>query len=388
VRITGVGTVIVGARMRNWVFVKVVTDEPGLVGWGEATLEWKTHAVAGAVEDLVPLLVGQDPFRIEHLWQSMRRHHFWPPGIIGMSALSGVDQALHDIKAKSLGVPIYELLGGAVRDRIRLYDHLGGGDPSAVYGAADPAVFAEAALASVEAGFTAVKVLPLPPVEPLAGAAAIRTAEDCLRAVRAAVGDDVEVMADLHGRTTAAAAIQVIRALEPYRPWFVEEPVTPGDPETLRQVTDAVGVPLATGERLVGRQQFKPVLDARAVAVIQPDVCHCGGLSELKKIAAMAESYGVSVAPHNPLGPVATAYNLHFAASTPNWLIQEQMRGAAPWWDEVVTAPLTIENGHAALPAGAGLGLAVDERAAARHPFEPEPQLAAATLPDGSVTDW
>ena len=387
-RITEVGTVVVGARMRNWVFVKVVTDEPGLVGWGEATLEWKTRAVVGAIEDLSPLLLGQDPFRIEHLWQSMSRHQFWPPGIIGMSALSGVDQALHDIKAKALGVPVYELLGGAVRDRIRLYDHLGGGDPSAVYGAADPRAFAEAARASVEEGFTAVKVLPLPPLEPLASAAAIRTAEGCLAAVREAVGDDVEVMADLHGRTTAAAAIQVVKALEPYRPWFVEEPVAPGDPRILRQVADATGVPLATGERLVGRQQFKAVLDARAVAVVQPDVCHCGGLSELKRIAALAETYGVSVAPHNPLGPVATAYNLHFAASTSNWLIQEQMRGAAPWWDEVVTAPITIENGYASVPSGPGLGLAVDERAAARHPYEPEPQIAAATLPDGSVTDW
>lgn len=223
-RITEVGTVVVGARLRNWVFVKVVTDDPGLVGWGEATLEWKTHAVAGAVEDLAPLLTGQDPFRIEHLWQSMRRHHFWPPGIIGMSALSGIDQALYDIKAKSLGIPIYELLGGHVRDRIRLYDHLGGGDPDAVYGPADPSAFAGAALASVAEGFTALKILPLPPLGPLAGATAIRTAESRLAAVRDAVGTDVEIMVDLHGRTSPAAAVQIIRALEPYRPWFVEEP--------------------------------------------------------------------------------------------------------------------------------------------------------------------
>jgi galactonate dehydratase len=387
-KITDVDTVIVGARLRNWVFVKVVTDEPGLVGWGEATLEWKTQAVAGAVRDLTPLLQGRDPFRIEDLWQSMRRHQFWPLGIIGMSALSGIDQALHDVKAKALGVPIYELLGGRVRDRIRLYDHLGGGDPDAVYATTRPDHFAEAAATSVAEGFTAVKVLPVPPVGPLAGAAEIRSGERALAAIRNQVGDHIEIMVDLHGRTSPAAAIQVIEAMAPYRPWFVEEPVQPGDVGQLRQVAEAVGVPLATGERLAGRQEFHQVLEARAVAVIQPDVCHCGGLSELRRIAAMAEMYGVSVAPHNPLGPVATAHNLHFAASSPNWLIQEQMRAAAPWWDEVVTRPLEITEGHVALPEGPGLGLEVDEEAAARHPGEPEPQLAAARLDDGSVTDW
>jgi galactonate dehydratase len=153
-------------------------------------------------------------------------------------------------------------------------------------------------------------------------------------------------------------------------------------------VAAAVGAPLATGERLVGRQEFLPVLEARAVAVIQPDVCHCGGLSELRRIAELAQVYGVSVAPHNPLGPVATAHNLHFAASAPNWLIQEQMRGAAPWWEEVVTKPVIMAAGFADLPVGPGLGLEVDERVAARHPYEPEPQLAAARLADGTATDW
>lgn len=390
-KIADVATVIVGARLRNWVFVRVRTDEPGLVGWGEATLEWKTNAVAGAVRDLTPLLVGRDPFRIEDLWQAMHRHQFWPSGIIGMSALSGIDQALYDIKAKALGVPIFELLGGRVRDRIRLYDHLGGGDPDAVYGTVGAERFAEAAAASVAEGFTAVKVLPVPPTGPLADAETVRAGERALAAIRDRVGDDIEIMVDLHGRTGVGAAIQVVRALAPYRPWFVEEPVPPGDPGRLGQVAAAVaglGVPLATGERLVGRQEFHPVLESRAVAVIQPDVCHCGGLSELRRIAALAEMYGVSVAPHNPLGPVATAHNLHFAASTPNWLIQEQMRAAAPWWDEVVTRSPKIASGYAEIPEGPGLGLEVDERAAGRHPYEPEPQLAAARLADGSVTDW
>ena len=385
-RIVGVETIVVNARMRNWIFVKVTTDE-GIVGWGEATTEWRTRAVVGAVEDLAPLVEGRDPFAIEGLWQSMARHGFWPTGIVDASAQSGIDQALHDVKAKALGVPIYELLGGAVRDRIRLYDHLGGGDPDDVYAAPDPGRFADAAVASVEHGYTAIKILPVPVTEPPPTGAMLRHAVRVTEAVRGAVGDDVEVMIDLHGRTSPDAAVLVARALEPLRPWFLEEPVLPDLAETLPRIA-AAGVPLATGERLVGRGQFRGLLDQRAVAVVQPDVCHCGGISEMKRIAALAETYGVAVAPHNPLGPIATAYNLHFAASTPNWLIQEQMRNAAPWWDEVVTVPLEVSGGHTALPEGPGLGVEVDEDAAARYPYEPEDQLAAALLHDGSVADW
>jgi galactonate dehydratase len=372
--------------MRNWVFVKITTDE-GVVGWGEATTEWKTRSVVGAVQDLAVLVVGQDPFRLEHLWQSMWRHQYWPPGVVVASAISGIDQALHDIKARALGIPLYELLGGAVRDRIRLYDHLGGGDPDDVYAAPDPGRFADAAVASVEHGYTAIKILPVPVTEPLPTGAMLRHAVRVTEAVRGAVGDDVEVMIDLHGRTSPDAAVLVARALEPLRPWFLEEPVLPDLAETLPRIA-AAGVPLATGERLVGRGQFRGLLDQRAVAVVQPDVCHCGGISEMKRIAALAETYGVAVAPHNPLGPIATAYNLHFAASTPNWLIQEQMRNAVPWWDEVVTEPLEVSDGHTALPKGPGLGVEVDEAAAARYPYEAEDQRAAALLHDGSVADW
>jgi galactonate dehydratase len=372
--------------MRNWVFVRITTDE-GVVGWGEATTEWKTRSVVGAVQDLAVLVVGQDPFRLEHLWQSMWRHQYWPPGVVVASAISGIDQALHDIKARALGIPLYELLGGAVRDRIRLYDHLGGGDPDDVYAAPDPDRFADAAVASVEHGYTAIKMLPVPVTGPLPTGAMLRHAVRVTEAVRGAVGEDVEVMIDLHGRTSPDAAVLLARALEPLRPWFLEEPVLPDLAETLPRIA-AAGVPLATGERLVGRGQFRALLDQRAVAVVQPDVCHCGGISEMKRVAALAETYGVAVAPHNPLGPIATAYNLHFAASTPNWLIQEQMRNAAPWWDEVVTVPLEVSGGHTALPEGPGLGVEVDEAAAARYPYEPEDQLAAALLHDGSVADW
>jgi galactonate dehydratase len=387
VRVTAVETVVVNAQLRNWVFVKVSTDEPGLVGWGEATLEWKTRAVAGAVDDLAELVVGEDPMRLEHLWQAMLRQQFFRGGIVTMSALSGIDQALHDIKAKALGVPLYELLGGRVRDRVRLYDHLGGGESTAVYENATPESFAERARASVADGFTALKILAVPPSRPLEGAASLRQAEALMGSVRDAVGDDVDVMVDLHGRTTAAAAIQYGLALAPFRPWFLEEPVQPGNVDALVEVARALPIPVATGERLVTRWEFREVLEKRACAVIQPDVCHCGGVAELRRIAAHAETHYIGVAPHNPLGPIATAVNIHLALAMPNFLIQEVMRADVPWRDQVADAPLEIVDGHVLPPERAGIGVAVDEEAAAAHPYRPEP-VTQAFQPDGAVADW
>lgn len=386
-KITGVSTVIVGADLRNWVFVKVTTDEPGLVGWGEASLEWKTRAVAGAVEDLAELLVGEDPNRLEHLWQSMFRHQFFKGGIVAMSAVSGIDQALHDIKAKALGVPLYELLGGRVRDRVRLYDHLGGGTADAVYDEATADLFAERACISVGEGFTALKILPVPVGRPLEGDRSVREAAALMGAVREAVGPDVDVMVDLHGRTTPAMAIRYGRALAPYDPWFLEEPCQPGNEEALAEVAGALSVPIATGERLVTRWEFRRLLELRAAAVIQPDVCHCGGVAELRRIASMAETHFVSVAPHNPLGPIATAVNVHLGLATPNFLIQEVMRADVPWRDEVVDEPLTIDDGHVAPPTRPGIGIEVDEAAAARHPYEPE-RAVRVYHEDGAVGDW
>ena len=386
-RIEGVDAVVVGAELRNWIFVKVTTDEPGLVGWGEASLEWQTRAVVGAVQDLAPVIVGEDPWRLEHLWQAMYRQPFFKGGVVTMSALSGIDQALHDIKAKALGVPLYELLGGLVRDRVRMYDHLGGGQSQAVYDEAQVDSFAERARASVADGFTALKVLAVPPGRMLEGEAALRASAELLGAVRGAVGDDVDIMVDLHGRTTPAMAIQYGHRLAELRPWFLEEPCQPENVDALVEVARALPIPIATGERLVGRHEFRTLFEKRACSVIQPDVCHCGGVAEIKKIAAAAETYAMSVAPHNPLGPIATAVNLHVALSTPNFLIQEVMRSDVPWRDEVVDEALEIRDGHVMPPGRPGIGVEVDERAALRHPYRPEPQLAL-RHPDGAVADW
>lgn len=386
-RVESIESFVVNAQMRNWVFVRVITAD-GLTGWGEATLEWKTQAVVGAIADVSPLVVGQDPMRLEHIWQRMYRGQFWKGGVIGMTALSGIDMALHDVKARALGVPIYELLGGAVRDRLRTYDHLGGGDPDSVYGSTDPARMAAAAQRSVDEGFGAIKVLAVPVGGLLASGPALRSADAVMARLRDTVGPDVDIMVDFHGRTTPAAAVAFGNIMAPYRPWFYEEVCQPEDTAGMRQVADAVAVPLAAGERLVGRHQFRDLLDTRSVAVVQPDVCHAGGLSETRRIAALAETFGVGVAPHNPLGPIATMHNLHLATCTPNWLIQEQMRSAAPWFDDVISWPIRPVDGWLPIPTGVGLGVDVDLEVCAAHPYEREPQLAAVHLEGGEVADW
>ncbi len=392
VKITNLKAVICNAEMRNWVFVKVETDVAGLYGWGECSLEWKTRSVAGALEDFAPMIVGEDPTRIEHLYQKMYRQSFWRTGIIGLSAISGIEQACWDILGKSLGQPVYKLLGGAVRDKVRMYTHLGGGDMRAVYesqNSADPKVFVDRAQEVIARGYNAVKVLITPPTESLNSIAAYKYADRMMEALRLAVGDSVDIMVDCHGRHSLANAVEFCRVLAPYRPFFVEEPVPPENVDVMVEVRKATTVPIATGERLVTRYQFRDVIEKQACHVIQPDLCHCGGLWEAKKIAAMAETYTMGVAPHNPLGPVANAVALHFDLSTPNFLIQEDMLSDVPWRWEVVQHSLTSENGYWLPNDSPGLGIEVNEQAAARHPFQQEvihPLTVRAH--DGAVLDW
>ena len=391
-KITAIRTVVCNAEMRNWVFVRVETSEPGLYGWGEASLEWKTRSVAGAVEDFVPMLLGEDPTRIEHIYQKLYRQSFWRVGVIGMSAISAIEQACWDILGKSLGVPVYKLLGGAVRERVRMYTHLGGGDMKAVYEsqlAADPQVFVDRALEVVARGYNAVKVLITPPTESLNSIAAYKYAERMMEALRLAVGDGVDIMVDCHGRHSLANALEFCRVLAPYRPYFVEEPVPPENVDVMVEVRKMSPVPIATGERRVTRYEFREIFEKQACHVIQPDLCHCGGLWEAKKIAAMAEVYAMGVAPHNPLGPIANAVALHFDLSTPNFLIQEDMLSDVPWRWEVVRHSLRSEGGYWLPSDTPGLGIDVDEAAAARHPFEQEViHSNTVRAHDGAILDW
>lgn len=386
-KITRIRTMVVNARMRNWVLVKVETSEPGLHGWGEATLEWKTRSVVGAVEDLAELLIGQDPRRTEHCWQSMHRQYFWRGGITNMSALSGIDQALWDIKGKDAGKPVCELLGGPVRDRLRLYDHLGGGSLEGMYKTGEPENFAELARQSVARGFTAFKAMPIPVAELIESAATLKKAARCVEAMRLAVGDEIDIMLDLHARTTPAAAIQFGRMLTDYNLYWYEEPCWPEDMDGLKEVKDALPMPIATGERLVGRWEFLELFEKRAVSIVQPDVSHCGGISEARRIAAMAEAYMMPIACHNPQGPVSTASSIHVGFACPNYLIQEVVRNDVPWRNDILGAPLLVDSGEVGPPSLPGLGIDINEAEAAKHPFAREVPMAYQHR-DGSVADW
>lgn len=383
-RITGISTWVVDAGDRDWVFLRVETDEPGLAGWGEASLGWQTRAVLGAVRDLEPLLTGRDPRPVERHWQTLTRGPYFKGGIVTMSAISAIDQALWDIKAKALGVPLYELLGGPVRDRVRTYVNLGselGGDTRR------PEAWRDAAVAVREAGFDAMKAYPMAPARPLEGTAALREMEALVAAVREGAGDDADVMVDLHGRTTPAMGIQVGRALEHLRPWFLEEPCQPGNVDAMVEVARALPIPIATGERLVTRNEFREHLEKRACAVIQPNVCYCGGVSEVRRIAAMAEASLVPIAPHNPNGPIGTMVSVHLALALPNFLILEQVRGDVPWRREIVDHPLETQDGYVNPPTRPGIGVELVEEVAAAHPGRsPAPHLVFG--PDGSLLDW
>jgi galactonate dehydratase len=390
VKITSVTTRVVNAELRNWVFVRVETDQSGLYGWGEATLEWKTRAVAGAVEDLAPLLLGRDPRDIEQLVRVMKKQSFWRLGVIGMSAVSGIELALWDILGKSLGVPVWRLLGGKVRDRVKVYTHLGLGDMRAVYETLDAEPLVQRAREVADKGYYAFKAVFIPYTNYTASLPEIDKVARMMEALREAVGPSIDIMIDFHGRTASvAAALAYIEALAPGHPLFIEEPLPPGDTPGLSAVAAKSRVPIATGERLVDRFEFDDIFRSRAVDIVQPDICHVGGLMEAKKIAAMAEAASVGVAPHNPLGPIAGVAALHFAVSTPNHVIQEEMVGAVPWYFDVVQGPIRMVDGHWQIPELPGLGIEVNEAECVRYPFQQEViHTVNAVLGDGTIVDW
>ncbi|SEW51934.1 galactonate dehydratase [Chitinophaga arvensicola] len=391
-KITAIETQVCHARMRNWIFIKIVTDQPGLWGWGEATLEWHTRAVVGAVEDISQLLIGEDPRRIEHLWQMMYRQHFWHGnGIVRGTAISGIDIALWDILGKIHNVPCHELWGGRVRDYIRLYCHLGGGKMEDFYETRpdDAGRFGELAQRAVEDGFTAFKSMAVPETMPLEGLKPIRYAEACVKAMRDAVGEDIDIMVDCHARPSPLMGMQFAKALEPYGLYFFEEPCWPETMDDIALIQRAVKTPIASGERLVGLHAFRDLLEKRAVSVIQPDITHCGGLSEARRIATLADAYRVAVAPHNPQGPVSTAASIELGFATPSYAICESVHNDVPWRDEVVSEGFTVEKkGRIVRPNHKpGLGIEINEAEVKKHPFQQE-VLQRTFYKDGSVGDW
>ncbi|RAV19791.1 galactonate dehydratase [Paenibacillus contaminans] len=301
----------------RWLFLKIDTDE-GIAGWGEPIVEGKADTVAAAVQEMADYLIGRDPMRIEDIWQVLYRAAFYRGGPILTSAMSGIEQALWDIKGKFYGAPVYDLLGGACRDKTRVYCWIGGDRPNDV---------GEAAKRQVAAGFTAVKMNGTEEMHYIDSFAKVEQAAARIAAVRDAVGPNVGIGIDFHGRVHKAMAKVLAKELEPFRPMFIEEPVLPENNEALAEFARYTSCPIATGERMYTRWGFKELLAQGIVDIIQPDLSHAGGILETRKIAAMAEAYDIAVAPHCPLGPIALAACLQLDTCTPNAFIQEQSLG-------------------------------------------------------------
>lgn len=342
----------------RWLFVRLETDD-GLVGWGEASCEGRSETVRTAVEQLAEYLVGQDPFRIEDHWQVMTKGSFYRNGVILGSAVAGLDQALWDLLGKSVGLPVHVLLGGPVRDRIRMYAWVGGDEPSEV---------ADQIQAQVDAGMTAVKMNASGRMGRLGSAAELDGVVARVAAAREVLGPTRDVAIDLHGRFTLATARRVAGLVEPLHPFFIEEPIVPENSHLLREMVTSTPVPIATGERLYTRQEFLGAFTA-GIAVAQPDLSHAHGISEVRRIATMAEAFDVMLAPHCPLGPIALAACLQVGFASPNHLIQEQSIGihyneGAEVLDYVLDkSPLAFVDGHVERLTGPGLGIEIDENA-------------------------
>lgn len=391
-KITRIEPLVCHARMRNWVFVKVVTDQPGLIGWGEATLEWHTRGVVGAIEDLSQLLIGEDPTRVEHLWQMMYRQHFWHgQGIIRSTAIAGIDIALWDIAGKAANLPCSKLWGGPVRDYIRTYCHLGGGKMEDFYETPvdNARRFGELAQQAVAGGYTAFKSMAVPSTMPLEGLKPIRAAEAAVRAMREAVGEEIDIMVDCHARPSPAMGLKFGQALEPYGLYFFEEPCWPESLEGLAMINRALTTPVATGERLTHLAQFRDLFAVRGCEVCQLDLTHCGGFSEARRIAALAEAHRIALAPHNPQGPVSTAASLEFGFSQPSYIICETVSNDVPWRQDVVSEGYVVEQaGRIVRPnTRPGLGIEINEEEVRKHPFQQE-VLQRVFHPDGGVGDW
>jgi galactonate dehydratase len=370
------------AGRTNLIFVEVQTDA-GITGMGEASLEGKTEAVVGAINDIKEYLVGKDPTKIEHHWQTIYRHSFWRGGVVIGSAISGIEQALWDILGKALGVPVYELLGGRVRDRVRLYANGPRGDT--------PEEIAESSLRLVEAGWSALKLVPFEAVPGVAGQAELRAAQHQMRLIRDAVGPDVDILIDCHGRLSPTSAVQMASALEEFGIFFFEEPVLPEDPKALAQVAASISIPVATGERLFTKWGFRDVLELGAVSILQPDLAHCGGIWEGRKIAAAAEVAYVGIAPHNPYSWLLTMASIQLDFAIPNFLIQEFLVDHPPEVERLFAETFTWQpGGWVEPPTEPGLGVELDWEAIRAHEQLPYTRTYQPSLwhVDGAVADW
>jgi galactonate dehydratase len=381
-KITKITTYIVTPR---WLFLKIETDE-GIFGWGEPVVEGRAHTVAAAVDELSDYLIGQDPLQIEKHWQAMYRGAFYRGGPILMSAIAGVDQALWDIKGKYHNAPVHQLLGGRVRDRIRIYAWVGGDRPDAIVASAK---------AAIDGGFKATKMNITEEMQIVDTMATVDQAVERMASLREAVGNKLDIAVDFHGRVHAPMARVLIKALEPYSPFFIEEPVLSEHLEAMAELRKNTHIPIATGERLFSRFDYKRLFTLGAADIIQPDLSHAGGITECKKIADMAEAWDIGLAPHCPLGPIALAACLQVDAVCQNAFIQEQSQGIHYNQSNDLTDYLMdpsvfhYTEGYVDIPQKPGLGIEINEevvieRAKVGHRWR-NPLWQHA---DGSIAEW
>jgi galactonate dehydratase len=366
-KITKLETILVKPR---WLFLKIHTDA-GIVGLGEPIVEGRALTVATAVKEIEPYLLGKDPRHVVHHWQAIYRHAFYRGGPILTSALSGIDMALWDIKGKALGVPIYELLGGPTRQRIRVYAHANSVDRLKQ---------------GLARGFTAFKTAPARrrPARYIETPAAVHYAADKFAELRHAAGDDIDIAIDFHGAISPATAKLLIKALEPHQPMFIEEPCQAQNHDVMAEIARGTHLPIATGERVFTKWGFREVLEKRAAIILQPDLCHAGGITEVRLVAGMAEAYYAAIAPHNPLGPISLAAGVQIAAAIPNFLCQEQVSLGAGY----LKSPFSLRQGYLDLPTAPGLGVELDENALADKIGHDWKNRESYDADDGSVMDW
>ena len=363
-KIVDVKPFVVDCFRTNWAFVKIYTDE-GITGVGEGTLEYKEKAFLGALEHIKDYLIGQDPRDIEKHWHTIYRDAYWRGGPVLMSALSAVECALWDILGKSLNVPVYTLLGGKYHDKVRIYVN------GWFAGAKEPEEFAEKARIAVKRGVTAMKWDPFGKNYLQISNAELNKALRNVAAVREAVGDEVDLLIEGHGRFDVPTATRIAKELLQFKPMFFEEPVPPDNLEAFAAVRAKSPVPISAGERLYSRWDYRKLFDIRAADYIQPDISHAGGISELKKIAAEAETRYIPFAPHNPSGPVANAATLQLAAACPNFTILEIMYSDVDWRRDVTNESLEYKDGYITIPSKPGLGIEINEEECLKHPYQP-----------------
>ncbi|MBQ2966964.1 MAG: galactonate dehydratase [Clostridia bacterium] len=363
-KVTDVKTFVVDCFRTNWVFVKVYTDE-GVDGVGEATLEYKEKALVGAVEHIKEYLVGKNPFEIEKHWHTIYRDAYWRGGAVLMSALSAVEMALWDILGKSLNVPVYQLLGGKMNEKVRIYVN------GWFAGAKEPEEFGEKAKIAVQRGVTAMKWDPFGKNYLSISNRELDKALRCVAAVREAVGPQVDLLIEGHGRFDIATGIKIAKELEQFKPMLFEEPTPPDSIDALLEVKKKSPVPISAGERAYTRWEYQRFLEKRCADYIQPDISHAGGIGELRKIGAMSEPYYVGFAPHNPSGPVANAATLQLAACSPNFSILEIMYSDVDYRKDITNEDLKYEDGFMFIPDKPGLGIEINEEECLKHPYQP-----------------